>query len=51
MIDKNKEFVELMLKKSKETPTEAKYLFSNLDPKEVETLTKQIMDKKPNKKV
>ena len=51
MVDKNQDFVEFMLKKAKESPTEVKDPFSNLNVEEIENLTKRIMDKKPNKKV
>lgn len=46
MTGKYYDFVQLMLKKSEEGPTELKDPFSNLNPKEIEILTKKIMDKK-----
>tara|TARA_Y100000034_G_C6887925_1_gene407936 strand:+ start:2088 stop:2243 length:156 start_codon:yes stop_codon:yes gene_type:complete len=50
MTKKEKEFIELMLKKSKEKDdTEIKSPFSNLKVEDVENLTKEIMEKKPKK--
>ncbi|MDP3918585.1 MAG: hypothetical protein Q8Q35_01610 [Nanoarchaeota archaeon] len=45
--EKNKDFIELMLKKSEEkTEAEAKNPFDGVDVKEVENLTKEVMNKK-----
>lgn len=47
MREKHKDFIDLMLKKSKEkTDSEIKSPFENVDVEEVENLTKEVMEKK-----
>tara|TARA_Y100000034_G_scaffold81394_1_gene97549 strand:+ start:696 stop:848 length:153 start_codon:yes stop_codon:yes gene_type:complete len=50
MVNKNKEFIKLMLEKSKEVEiSEVTSPFKNVDVEEVENLTKEVLEKKPKK--
>ena len=50
MKNENKEFIDLMLKKTKEkTSSEIKGPFDDVDVEEVENLTRELMEKKPKK--
>ena len=50
MVDKNKEFVKLMLEKSEvKEEIEINSPFKNIEVNEVENLTKEILEKKPKK--
>ena len=50
MTEKNKDFVDLLLKKSKEKEEEEiKSPFENVNVEEVEDLTKEILEKKHKK--